>query len=291
MAAAPDRRSHRRTRTSSITKCRPDFFGLVLGPHRKYSCCYYDEPVRFARPRPRSVRLRLTVEHARLAGRAGHSGTRLRLGLAVAVHGADLSDMRASPRYRIRIRSANSSRTKRSLRQIRNLKVVTCDMNDFATDGTFRPRGVGRDVRAHVELARAVRARALLDEAGRALLHACVQPSPRPLSLRDHRQGRLDRAVFLHRRHHAEPQSAAAILRSVRGRTGLAMGRHALRAHGARLACEFRRAARRDHAGAARGLWRRMPRSGRSAGASSSSRPRACSAMRAARNGASAITG
>ena len=200
-----------------------DFFGLVLGPHRKYSCCYYDGTGPRRWPMRRSVRCELTVEHADL--RDGQDILELGCGWG------SLSLFMAQRYPKARITAVSNSQSQREfieseaqLRQIRNLRVVTCDMNAFSPGADFRPRGLGRDVRAHVELALAVRARALMDEAGRPLLHACVQSPPRPLSIRSHRSGRLDRAVFLHRRHHAEPQSAAAVFRPVRRRAGLAAG-------------------------------------------------------------------
>src|SRR5581483_10285934 len=62
---------------------------------------------------------------------------------------------------------------------------------------------------------------------------------------------------LLHRRGDAEPSPDPAICRPVRGREGVALERHALSAHGARLARQFRRASGRDRNRAARRLWRR----------------------------------
>ena len=42
------------------------FFALVLGPHRKYSCCFYREPQSTLREAEEEA-LRQTVEHADLA--------------------------------------------------------------------------------------------------------------------------------------------------------------------------------------------------------------------------------
>ena len=68
-----------------------------------------------------------------------------------------------------------------------------------------RPHRLGRDVRAHDQLAGAADAAAILARAGRPLLPARLYPSCRRLSVRSGRPGRLDRAAFLHRRRDAEP--------------------------------------------------------------------------------------
>ena len=63
-----------------------EFFGLVLGPQRKYSCCLYEDGVEtLAGAEERA--LRVSADHAAACGRAAHSGTGLWLGFALAVDG------------------------------------------------------------------------------------------------------------------------------------------------------------------------------------------------------------
>jgi cyclopropane-fatty-acyl-phospholipid synthase len=111
-----------------------------------------------------------------------------------------------------RITAVSNSRPQRehiehqaTLRQLRNLKVITADMNDFAIDKSF-DRIVSIEMFEHMANWQGLLARVRrLAEAGWATVHPCVQPRPRALSLRPRRRERLDRAAFLHRRHHAEP--------------------------------------------------------------------------------------
>ena len=115
--------------------------------------------------------------------RAGDPRTRLRLGLAVAVDGTAVSEQRnhrgvefafAAGLYRAGggiARTEQSSRGHRRHERVRRRPPV-------------RPHRVGRDVRAHDELARADGSGAFMAEAGRALLHAHLHPSLGCLSLR-----------------------------------------------------------------------------------------------------------
>jgi cyclopropane-fatty-acyl-phospholipid synthase len=112
-----------------------EFFRLVLGPHRKYSCCYYDGPgTQLADAEERA--LRLTIEHADL--RDGQDILELGCGWG----SLSLAMARAFPAARIvAVSNSHSQRAfieqEAKFRQIRNLRVVTCDMNMFAPDRAF----------------------------------------------------------------------------------------------------------------------------------------------------------
>ncbi|MGD9923106.1 MAG: cyclopropane-fatty-acyl-phospholipid synthase family protein [Pseudorhodoplanes sp.] len=112
-----------------------DFFALVLGPHRKYSCCYYDgKSATLADAEERA--LQLTVEHADL--RDGQSILELGCGWgSLSLHMAG-----AFPNARIvAVSNSQSQRefieSEARLRQIRNLRVMTCDMNAFSPEQKF----------------------------------------------------------------------------------------------------------------------------------------------------------
>jgi cyclopropane-fatty-acyl-phospholipid synthase len=112
-----------------------DFFGLVLGPHRKYSCCHYDgKTATLADAEERA--LQLTVEHADL-----HDGQDI---LELGCGWGSLSLFMAQLYPKAHITAVSNSHSQREfieneaqLRQIRNLRVVTCDMNAFAPGQTF----------------------------------------------------------------------------------------------------------------------------------------------------------
>jgi cyclopropane-fatty-acyl-phospholipid synthase len=113
----------------------PAFFGLALGPRRKYSCCLY---------RSDSDTLATAEEHA-LAETAEH---------AALADGQDILELGCgwgslslwmAERYPgSRITAVSNSRPQRAYiegeaakRGFANLRVITADMNDFAADGTF----------------------------------------------------------------------------------------------------------------------------------------------------------
>ena len=112
-----------------------DFFRLVLGPHRKYSCCYYrDSDVSLADAE--EAALRLTVEHALL-----QDGQNI---LELGCGWGSLSLYMAQAYPHARITAVSNSHSQREfieheaqLRQLRNLAVITCDMNEFVADGRF----------------------------------------------------------------------------------------------------------------------------------------------------------
>jgi cyclopropane-fatty-acyl-phospholipid synthase len=111
------------------------FFERVLGPHRKYSCCYYDNATATLADAEERA-LRLTVEHADL----GDGQEILELGCGWG----SLSLYMAHTFPNARIVAVSNSHSQRefieqeaALRQIRNLRVITCDMNAFSPAQTF----------------------------------------------------------------------------------------------------------------------------------------------------------
>ncbi len=147
-----------------------EFFGLVLGPHRKYSCCYYDGPsVSLGQAEERA--LRLTADHAQV-----QDGQEI---LELGCGWGSLSLFMAQAFPNARITAVSNSHSQRAfienearLRQIRNLDVVTCDMNDFAIDRRF-DRVVSVEMFEHMANWRALfaRVRSWLRPDGRFFMH------------------------------------------------------------------------------------------------------------------------
>jgi cyclopropane-fatty-acyl-phospholipid synthase len=147
-----------------------DFFGLVLGPHRKYSCCYYDsKTATLADAEERA--LQLTVEHADL-----HDGQDI---LELGCGWGSLSLFMAQLYPKARITAVSNSQSQREfieteaqLRQIRNLRVVTCDMNAFSPEQTF-DRVVSVEMFEHMSNWRSLfeRVRSWMKPDGRFFMH------------------------------------------------------------------------------------------------------------------------
>lgn len=112
-----------------------EFFALMLGPQRKYSCCYYDQPgVSLAQAEERA--LRVTAEHARLA-----DGQRI---LELGCGWGSLSLWMARKYPSSRIVSVSNSGSQRAFiarrvecEGLTNLTVVAADINAFAPTGRF----------------------------------------------------------------------------------------------------------------------------------------------------------
>jgi 2-polyprenyl-3-methyl-5-hydroxy-6-metoxy-1,4-benzoquinol methylase len=227
-----------------------EFFALMLGPQRKYSCCYYARAgASLAEAEERA--LAETAEHAALA-----DGQRI---LELGCGWGSLSLWMARRYPAGRIVAVSNSRSQRAsiagraeAEGLRNLTVIAADINGFTPPGQF-DRVVSVEMFEHMsnwsELLR--RIRSWLTPQGALFLHNLL-PSPRALSLRCLGPRRLDRAALLYRRHHAEPRPHPAVRRSRCGRTGMAVGRHALPAHRGTLAQEFRPQRRSDRRRAAR---------------------------------------
>jgi len=146
------------------------FFELVLGPHRKYSCCLYEAGVdTLAEAEKRAL-----AETARNAGLA--NGQHI---LELGCGWGSLSLWMAEHFPDAQILSVSNSRSQRAfieseiaLRGLRNLEIVTADMNDFATDGRF-DRIVSVEMFEHMSNWRELltRAKAWLYADGNLFLH------------------------------------------------------------------------------------------------------------------------
>ena len=134
----------------------PAFFAEVLGPQRKYSCCYYpDENTSLAQAE--EYALRETATHARLAD----GQTVLELGCGWG----SLSLWMAEHYPASRIIAVSNSHTQRahieaeaSRLGLGNLRVITADMNIFNTDDRF-DRVVSVEMFEHMSNWRALLAR------------------------------------------------------------------------------------------------------------------------------------
>lgn len=111
------------------------FFERVLGPHRKYSGCYWPPGVRTL-AEAEEASLRTTCEHAELTD--GQSILELGCGWG------SLTLWVATQYPRSRITAVSNSHSQRQYiesecekRQLTNVKVITSDMNDFETTDRF----------------------------------------------------------------------------------------------------------------------------------------------------------
>lgn len=113
----------------------PGFFGLVLGPRRKYSCCFYDNPdATLAEAEVRA--LEITCERAQLADgqrilELGCGWGSLSLYVAERFPHANVTAVSNSHGQRRFIE------TEANKRGLSNLTVITANMVDFCPDGEF----------------------------------------------------------------------------------------------------------------------------------------------------------
>ena len=119
----------------------PDFFALALGPHRKYSSCYWGEGVDTLEQAEQQA-LSATCERAGLA-----DGQRI---LELGCGWGSLSLWMAKTYPNARITAVSNSASQRAFilaraqeRGLGNLEVVTCDMNEFEAPGAFASHGQG----------------------------------------------------------------------------------------------------------------------------------------------------
>ncbi len=113
----------------------PEFFTLMLGPQRKYSCCYYDDDTAtLAQAEERA--LAETAEHAALA-----DGQRI---LELGCGWGSLSLWMARKFRHAQIVSVSNSQSQRAFigrcaetEGLRNLTVIASDINVFASPGQF----------------------------------------------------------------------------------------------------------------------------------------------------------
>ena len=111
------------------------FFAEVLGRHRKYSCCYWEDGTR-SLDVAEARALELTCERAGL-----EDGMRI---LELGCGWGSLTLWMAAKYPAARIVAVSNSRSQRGYivteamrRGLINVEVITADMNDFATDETF----------------------------------------------------------------------------------------------------------------------------------------------------------
>jgi cyclopropane-fatty-acyl-phospholipid synthase len=169
MAAHPIA-EHAREANTQHYELPPEFFALALGPRRKYSCCLY----------PRGDETLAQAEACALAETAAHADLRdgqdiLELGCGWG----SLSLWMAERFPAARITAVSNSRPQREyiehqamLRQLRNLTVVTADMNDFSCDRRF-DRVVSVEMFEHMANWRGLleRVRSWLKPDGRVFIH------------------------------------------------------------------------------------------------------------------------
>jgi cyclopropane-fatty-acyl-phospholipid synthase len=147
-----------------------DFFALVLGPQRKYSCCLYDDGVATLAVAEQRA-LEVTARHAALA-----DGQRV-LELGCGWGSLSLWMARRYPSSRI-VSVSNSSSQRNHIMSVAraeglaNLDVVTADMNSFRTAGRF-DRVVSVEMFEHMSNWRPLlsRMRDCLDPSGRMFVH------------------------------------------------------------------------------------------------------------------------
>ena len=146
-----------------------DFFALVLGPRRKYSCCLYDAGDTLGAAEERA--LAETCAHAGLAD----GQTILELGCGWG----SLTLWMAEHYPNARITAVSNSHSQRAhieaeatARGLANVRVITADMNVFETDGVF-DRVVSVEMFEHMSNWRSLlgRIRGWLAPEGRLFLH------------------------------------------------------------------------------------------------------------------------
>jgi cyclopropane-fatty-acyl-phospholipid synthase len=147
-----------------------EFFSMVLGPRKKYSCCLYDadgSTLKEAEDRA----LEETVAHADLADgqrilELGCGWGSLSLYMAVRFPNSIITSVSNSKGQRASI-EADAAR-----RGLTNLTVITADMNDFQTDKMF-DRIVSVEMFEHISNWRGLleRARSWLWPEGRIFIH------------------------------------------------------------------------------------------------------------------------
>lgn len=146
------------------------FFAAVLGPRRKYSCCYYPTG-RESLADAEIAALDATVERAKLADgqrilELGCGWGSLTLFMAERFPAAEITAVSNSASQWLHILETAAQRG------LRNVRVVTADMNAFAPEGRF-DRIVSVEMFEHMAnwLALLARVRAWLEPEGRLFIH------------------------------------------------------------------------------------------------------------------------
>ena len=148
----------------------PEFFALLLGPHRKYSSCLYPTG-RENLAEAETIALAETVAHAGLAEgqeilELGCGWGSLSLYMAQKFPGARITSVSNSAPQRLYIEA------QARLRGLTNLAVLTADMNDFTANALF-DRVVSVEMFEHMANWHALlsRTRTWLKPEGRLFLH------------------------------------------------------------------------------------------------------------------------
>jgi cyclopropane-fatty-acyl-phospholipid synthase len=148
----------------------PEFFGLTLGPHRKYSSCYYATG-KETLGEAEAAALAITAERAGLAG-----GQRI---LELGCGWGSLTLYMAERHPTASITAVSNSASQRryieetaAARGLGNVRVVTCDMNAFVPEGPF-DRVVSVEMFEHMSNWEALLAkiRGALSPEGRLFVH------------------------------------------------------------------------------------------------------------------------
>jgi cyclopropane-fatty-acyl-phospholipid synthase len=147
------------------------FFEIVLGPHRKYSSCYFPTG-RETLGEAEAIALAQTMEHAELADgqeilELGCGWGSLSLAMAARFPGARITSVSNSATQRATIEALASARG------LHNLSVITADMNSFEAEGKRYDRIVSVEMFEHMANWRALLARCQgwLKDEGRLFLH------------------------------------------------------------------------------------------------------------------------
>ena len=148
-----------------------DFFGAVLGPHRKYSCCLYPTG-RESLAEAERLALEETIRHARL-----EDGQEI---LELGCGWGSLTLWMAEQYPQARITGVSNSASQRAhiegecaKRGLKNVRILTCDMNVFAAEASRYDRVVSVEMFEHMANWPALldRIRSWLRPDGRLFLH------------------------------------------------------------------------------------------------------------------------
>lgn len=126
----------------------PEFFAAVLGPHRKYSSCFWDSETS-SLAEAEATALRITCERAELADgqnilELGCGWGSLSLWMAERYRHSHITAVSNSAPQRRFIESEAASRG------LTNLRVITADMNEFAADSAHFDRVVSVEMFEHM---------------------------------------------------------------------------------------------------------------------------------------------
>ncbi len=146
------------------------FYHSVLGPHAKYSCCYWDPTTRHLAQAEHNALL-LTCEHADIEDgmhilELGCGWGSLTLWMANHYPNSTITAVSNSGSQGEHIRHCAR------MQGLDNINVITADMNDFQATGIIRSHRVGRNDRAYAQLPGTVRTHSQLAETRWQVFHA-----------------------------------------------------------------------------------------------------------------------